>query len=178
MTLGSGQFQGMRYLDAHDAAGQVDQDRREGRTSCPVRDIPTGGGGRPASIVPSDPGADPKIRGDPAKGSSGTTGMKRLPANSRGGAWDADLSTAPLKGVPIGSQDLFRGRNPAVSGPILANTPDLVTCFAETAVQSHSNGPAMALGKGQMGNVGWSVKYPGSSRGEHPPMERRTSHPV
>ena len=30
----------------------------------------------------------------------------------------------------------------------------LVTCFAETAVQSHSNGPAMALGKGQMGNVG------------------------
>ena len=27
-------------------------------------------------------------------------------------------STAPLEGVPIGSQDLFRGRNPAVSGPI------------------------------------------------------------
>ena len=30
----------------------------------------------------------------------------------------------------------------------------LVTCFAETAVQSHSNGPAMALGTGQMGNIG------------------------
>jgi hypothetical protein len=30
----------------------------------------------------------------------------------------------------------------------------LVTCFADTAVQSHSNGPAMALGTGQMGNVG------------------------
>jgi hypothetical protein len=32
----------------------------------------------------------------------------------------------------------------------------LVTCFAEAAVRSHSNGPAMALGKGQMGNVGWT----------------------
>jgi len=30
----------------------------------------------------------------------------------------------------------------------------LVTCFAETAVQSHSNDPAMALGKGQMGSFG------------------------
>ena len=39
------------------------------------------------------------------------TGMKCLPANSRSEAWDADLSTAPLKGVPIGSQDLFRGGN-------------------------------------------------------------------
>jgi len=33
----------------------------------------------------------------------------------------------------------------------------MITCFAETAVQSHSNGPAMALGKGQMGNVGLKV---------------------
>jgi hypothetical protein len=105
-------------LDAHDATRQVDQDRREGRASRPVRDIPTGGGGGPASIVPSDPGADTAIRWDATERSSGTTGMKCLPTNSRGGAWDADLSTAPLKGVPIGSQDLFRGRNPAVSGPI------------------------------------------------------------
>jgi hypothetical protein len=52
------------------------------------------------------------VRWDAAEGSSGTTGMKCLPANSRGGAWDADLSTAPLKGVAIGFQDLFRGRNP------------------------------------------------------------------
>ncbi len=35
---------------------------REGRTSCPVRDVPTGGGGRPASIVPSDLGPDTAIR--------------------------------------------------------------------------------------------------------------------
>ncbi len=81
--------------------------------------------------------------------------MRRLPTDSRGGAWDADLSTAPLKGVPIGSQDLFRGRNRpfrALSGGDYAR---LVTCFAETAVHLHSNGPAMAPGKGQMGNVGY-----------------------
>jgi hypothetical protein len=67
----------------------------------------------PASIVPSDPGAHTAIRWDAAEGSSGTTGMKCLPTNPRRATWDADLSTAPLKGVPIGSQDPFRGRNPA-----------------------------------------------------------------
>jgi len=80
--------------------------------------------------------------------------MRFLPTNSRGGAWNADLSTVPLKGVPIGSQDLFRDRNRpfrALSGGDYAR---LVTRFAGMAAQSHSNGPAMALGKGQMGNVG------------------------
>ena len=85
--------------------------------------------------------------------------MKCLPANSRGGAWDADLSTAPLKGAPIGSQDLFRGRNPTVSGPIRWRVRQIWSpFFARMAVYSHSNYPAMAMGKGQMGNVGLAAQ--------------------
>ena len=82
------------------------------------------------------------------------TGMQLLPSNLRRATWDADLSRVPLRGVLIGSQDPFRGRNAAVSGPIRGEYSRLFTCVAETAVQSHSNGPAMALAKGQMGNVG------------------------
>jgi hypothetical protein len=79
--------------------------------------------------------------------------MKCLPANSQGGAWDADLSTAPLKGVPMGPKTSF-GPQPGRFGPYPGKYARLVTCFAETALRSHSNGSAMALGKGQMGNVG------------------------
>ena len=83
--------------------GQV----KESRTSCPVRDVPIGGGGGPASIVPSDPGADTAIRWDAAEGSSGATGMKRLPTNSRRGTSDVDLCPASAKRVPTGPQDPF-----------------------------------------------------------------------
>ena len=43
---------------------------------------------------------------------------------------------------------------PGRLGPYPGKYARLVTRFAETAEQSHSNGPAMALGTGQMGNVG------------------------
>ncbi len=49
------------------------------------------------------------------------------------------------------------GPQPGRFGPYPGKYARLVTCFAETAVQSHSNGPAMALGKGQMGNVGLMI---------------------
>ncbi len=80
--------------------------------------------------------------------------MKCLPTNSRRGTSDIDLRPASPKHVPTGPKTPlgvtirpFR----ALSGGDYAR---LVTCFADTAVQLHLNGPAMALGKGQMGNVG------------------------
>ena len=144
----------VKHWTLTDATGQVDQDRREGRASRPVRDVPTGGGGRPASFVPGDPGADTAIRGDAAEGSSGTTGMKCLPTNSRRGTSDVDLCPASPKRVPTGPQDPFGGRNSAVSDPIPVRVHQMWACFTEMDVHSISNGPAMEHGEGQMGNVG------------------------
>ena len=140
-------------LDAHDAARQVDQDRREGRTSCPVRDISTGGGSRPASFVPSDPGADTAIRWDTAEGSSGTKEMRRLPTNSRHGTSDVDLCPASPKRVPTEPQDPFGGRNSDVSDPIPVRVHQIMGLVHRNGATIALEWPGDGAGEGQMGNV-------------------------
>jgi hypothetical protein len=113
-------------------------------------------GGGPASIAPSDHGANTAIRGDPAEGSSGMTEMRRLPTNSRRGTSDVDLCPASPKRVPTGPQDPFGGRNLDVSDPIPVRVRQIVGLV-------HLNGATIALkwpgdgaGEGQMGDVGWN----------------------
>ena len=81
------------------------------------------------------------------------TGMKRLPSNARHTTWDSGLSTVPLKHVPIGPQDPFRGHNLAVSGPSTCEYVKSRPWFAKTGVYFYLNGPAIELSKGQMGNL-------------------------
>ncbi len=69
--------------------------------------------------------------------------MKCLPTNSRRGASDVDLCPASPKRVPSGPQDPFGGLNSAVSDPSPCEYTKLWAWFAETEIQSHSNGPAM-----------------------------------
>ena len=46
-------------LVADHASGEADQDRGEGGASCPIRDLPDGGGRRPSKSVPADLGENP-----------------------------------------------------------------------------------------------------------------------
>src|SRR5664280_2461571 len=45
-------------LDLDDVAGEIDQDRREGRAPCPADNFPDGGGGDSTGIVPGHFGRD------------------------------------------------------------------------------------------------------------------------
>ena len=47
-----------KAIGGDDASGKVGKDRGEGDSSLEVRDVPTGGGRRPATTVRSDSGAD------------------------------------------------------------------------------------------------------------------------
>ena len=61
-------------LDADDAAGEADQDRREDGPPRPVRDVPIGGGGDPAWTVSGHSASHPAVRRDLPKGRTDMTG--------------------------------------------------------------------------------------------------------
>jgi len=69
--------------------------------------------------------------------------MKRLPTNSRRGTSDVDMWPRFAEARPDRTQDLFGGRNPAVSDPTPVRVRQMWAWFTEMDVQSISNGPAM-----------------------------------
>jgi hypothetical protein len=71
-----------------------------------------------------------------AESSSGTTGMKRLPSNTRRTTWDAGLSTVPLKRVSICPQDPFRAATPQSRAPLTREYGKSCAWFAKTAYTS------------------------------------------
>src|SRR5262249_49907135 len=72
-------------LDADDAAGEADQDRREGGAPCPGGDVPVGGGGSPASVVRGHPGSVRSVEGGTSAGLRAIVGRGRRSHASEGG---------------------------------------------------------------------------------------------
>lgn len=93
----SGATEGGGAVIADNATGEVDQDRGECGTTCPVCDFPDGGGSRVTRAFSCHPGTDTKVRGAPAEGSTDMTAANRLPSNER----RVDLAINPGKPSPM-----------------------------------------------------------------------------
>ena len=101
-------------LDADDASGQADQDRREGGSPCTVHHVPTGGGGGPPSAIPDDSQPDTPLRRDYTEGCADMTGRTDRQPDQRMwvGAIGAGMPTEKHR------RSGRRERQPAREGPI------------------------------------------------------------
>ena len=126
------------------------QDRGKDGAACPVRDVPTGGGGHPASAVPDDPQADTPLRGNPAEGCADMTSVKHCQSNERSG--DGAIGV----GLPVEKRHRIRHRTrqAARDGAIL------LLATQNRLVGSSAGGRIVTQEPGGVAGIGSNGKFP------------------